>query len=221
MLKISRSTSLMMLAGLLCVGMQVHAVNGTNIASSVTQQTTKITGTVIDDLGPVAGASVVIKGTTVGSITDMNGNFSLSGKPGDVIQISFIGYVTQEIKYTGQSSINVKLVEDTQKLDEVVVTALGMKRSEKALGYAVTELKSEDLTNQSPDVYDVDNDNEYWLRKEDKLVKFKNEKSFLKLFGEEHRPAIKTYIKEEKINMKSVPDVLKLADFSSRFLVSD
>lgn len=149
MLKISRSTSLMMLAGFLCVGTQVHAVDGTNITSSVTQQTTKVTGTVTDDLGPVAGASVVIKGTTTGSITDMDGNFSLPAKPGDVIQISFIGYVTQDIKFTGQSSINVKLIEDTQKLDEVVVTALGMKRSEKALGYAVTELKSEDLTKVS------------------------------------------------------------------------
>lgn len=71
--------------------------------------------------------------------------------------------------------------------------------------------------NQSPDIYDVDNDNEYWLRKKDKLVKFKNEKSFLKLFEEDQRPTIKAYIKEQKINMKSVPDVLKLADFCSRF----
>lgn len=87
-----------------------------------------------------------MKGTTNGSITDMDGNFTLEGvKSGDIIQISFIGYATQEIKYTGQGTISVKLAEDTQKLDEVVVTALGMKRSEKALGYAVTELKGDEL----------------------------------------------------------------------------
>ena len=87
-----------------------------------------------------------MKGTTNGNITDMDGNFTLEGvKSGDIIQISFIGYATQEIKYTGQGTISVKLAEDTQKLDEVVVTALGMKRSEKALGYAVTELKGDEL----------------------------------------------------------------------------
>ncbi|MGM9760474.1 MAG: SusC/RagA family TonB-linked outer membrane protein, partial [Parabacteroides sp.] len=94
----------------------------------------------------VAGASVVVKGTTNGTITDMDGNFTLEGiKKGDIIQISFIGYATQDITYNGEPSLAVKLAEDTQKLDEVVVTALGMKRATKALGYAVTEMKGEDL----------------------------------------------------------------------------
>jgi len=65
-------------------------------------------------------------------------------KPGDVIQISFLGYITQEITWNG-SPLNVTLKDDAHSLDEVVVTALGMKRSTKALGYAVTELKGEDL----------------------------------------------------------------------------
>ena len=68
---------------------------------------------------------------------------------GQTIQISFIGYVTQEIRYTGQPVLNVKLAEDTKVLDEVVVTALGMKREQKALGYAVTELKGDDLKNNT------------------------------------------------------------------------
>ena len=79
-------------------------------------------------------------------MTDMDGNFTLDGlKNGDVIQISFIGYTTQDIPYTGQASLTVHLEEDTQKLDEVVVTALGMKRDKKALGYAMQELKGDDL----------------------------------------------------------------------------
>ena len=93
----------------------------------------------------VIGASVVVKGTTNGTITGLDGDFSLSGvKKGDIIQISFVGYQTMEIPFNGQP-INVTLKDDTQTLEEVVVTALGMKRATKALGYAVTEMKGEDL----------------------------------------------------------------------------
>lgn len=115
---------------------------------AVTQQSGKVAGVVQDDLGPVAGASVVVKGTTNGSITDMDGNFTLEGiKNGAIIQISFIGYVTQEIPYRGETSLKVVLVEDAQKLDEVVVTALGVKRERKALGYSVSSVKSDEITN--------------------------------------------------------------------------
>lgn len=110
------------------------------------QATHTVKGVVEDALGPIAGANVVEKGTTNGTITDMDGNFTLEGvKNGDVIQISFIGYSTMEITYTGQPVGVIKLAEDTQKLDEVVVTALGMKRSEKSLGYAMQELKGDAL----------------------------------------------------------------------------
>ena len=79
-------------------------------------------------------------------MTDMDGHFTLEGvKKGDIIQISFIGFATQDIPYTGQTALNVKLEEDAQKLDEVVVTALGMKRDKKALGYAMQELKGDEL----------------------------------------------------------------------------
>ena len=109
----------------------------------ITQQSETATGTVVDAMGPVIGASVVVKGTTNGVITDFDGNFSLSGvKKGDIIEISFVGYTTQEVVWQGKA-LNVTLQEDTQQLEEVVVTALGIKREKKALGYAMQEVKGD------------------------------------------------------------------------------
>ena len=138
----------MVLLGMLCV--PATAMYGEIIPvgpmSEISQQSGKITGTVEDHMGPVIGASVLVKGTTNGIMTDMDGKFELEGlKNGDVIQISYIGYVTKEVKYTGQATISVKMEEDSQALDEVVVTALGMSRDKKSLGYAMTELKGEDI----------------------------------------------------------------------------
>jgi len=118
-------------------------------AATVPQVGNKVTGTISDLMGPVTGASVIVKGTTNGTISDINGNYSLEVSNGQTIQISFIGYTTQEIRYAGQPVVNVTLKEDSKLLDEVVVTALGMKREQKALGYAVTELKGDDLKNNS------------------------------------------------------------------------
>ena len=149
MLKNFKPISLILLAGATCFPASIFAETMPSKQSmNISQQSGKVTGTVEDDLGPVAGASVVVKGTTNGNITDMDGNFTLEGvKNGDIIQISFIGYTTQEIPYTGQSTLQIKLAEDTQKLDEVVVTALGIKREKKALGYATQELKGDELVN--------------------------------------------------------------------------
>ena len=110
------------------------------------QQQETCTGIVKDATGEtVIGASVIVKGTTNGTITGIDGDFTLQNvKKGDIIQISFVGYQTMEVTFNGQP-INVTLKDDTQTLDEVVVTALGMKRATKALGYAVTEMKGEDL----------------------------------------------------------------------------
>ena len=111
----------------------------------ITQQSETATGTVVDAMGPVIGASVVVKGTTNGTITDFDGNFSLSGvKKGAVLEISFIGYSTKEVIWEGKA-FNVTLEEDTQQLEEVVVTALGIKREKKALGYAVQDVKGDAL----------------------------------------------------------------------------
>ena len=105
-------------------------------STDVAQQRSKVTGTVEDALGSVAGASVIIKGSTNGVITDLNGNFTLEGvNKGQTIQVSFIGYISQEIKYEGQSSLRIVLVEDAQKISEVVVTApIGVQRQPKAPG---------------------------------------------------------------------------------------
>lgn len=147
MLKRIKPVSMVLLASTLCFSGNIYAASSAgNPNTDISQQNAKVTGVVEDALGPVAGASVVIKGTTNGTMTDMDGNFTLDGvKKGDIIQISFIGYATQEIPYTGQASLSVHLEEDTQKLDEVVVTALGMKRDKKALGYAMQELKGDEL----------------------------------------------------------------------------
>ncbi len=113
----------------------------------VTQQAGKgVTGVVIDNLGEtVIGASVMIKGTTTGSITDFDGRFALENvAQGQIIQISYIGYLTQEIKYTGQSVLQVKLLEDLQKLDEVVVIGYGTQRKANLTG-AVTQVSGEVL----------------------------------------------------------------------------
>lgn len=107
-----------------------------------------ISGVVKDAQGPVIGASVVINDGTTGTTTDLDGAFSLpTPQNGDVISISFIGYKTQEITYTGQSYIEVTLEEDTAVLDVVVVTALGIKRSEKALSYNVQQVEADQVTN--------------------------------------------------------------------------
>ena len=146
MMRIYKSVSLLLLATALSSFGTVIAWNGpTAEGTTVSQQKKKVTGVVEDSFGPIAGAAVIIKGTTTGVITDMNGNFSIDVSNGETIEISFLGYITQEINYTGQSHLNVMLAEDAQALDEVVVTALGMKRSEKSLGYAMKELKGDEL----------------------------------------------------------------------------
>lgn len=113
--------------------------------SSFAQQKKTVKGTVLDDLGPVVGASVGIKGSNQGTITDVNGNFSMQISDGDVLVISYIGYQTQEVKYAGQNSITIRLEASSQSLSEVVVTALGVKKEVRALGYSVQAIKGSEL----------------------------------------------------------------------------
>ena len=143
----TKSISLLLVATALSLTGNIYAeIAPVKPGIDFSQQDGKVTGTVVDSFGPVIGASVIIKGTTNGNITDMDGNFTLEGlKSGDIIEISYVGYATQQITYTGQPSINVTLSEDSEQLEEVVVTALGMKRATKALGYAMTEMKGDDL----------------------------------------------------------------------------
>ena len=114
-------------------------------AGVVSAQTSKVTGKVIGEDGePVIGAAIIVKGTTVGTVTDYDGNFTLNvPAEGKHLVISFIGMKSQEVAVSPQ--VSVKLMADTQDLDEVVVTAMGIKRERKALGYAAQDLKSDEL----------------------------------------------------------------------------
>ena len=107
-------------------------------------QNSKISGTIKDQTGPVIGASVLEKGTTNGTVTDLDGRFSLSVKPGATIVVSSIGYKNQEIAVGSQAVFNILLEEDNEFLDEVVVVGYGtMKRSD--LSGASVSMKEEDL----------------------------------------------------------------------------
>lgn len=114
--------------------------------SMVTGQTMRVAGTVVsgEDNEPITGATVVVKGTTIGAVTDNNGMFTLN-VPGsqNTLVISFIGMATKEVK--AQPSLKVVLEPASQTLDEIVVTAIGMKKQEKALGYAASTIKSDEL----------------------------------------------------------------------------
>ena len=118
--------------------------NAENSVQAVQQSTKKITGTVSDSQGPVIGASIVEKGTTNGTVTDLDGNFTLNVKPGATLVISYIGYTTQEIATGSQSSFNVTLQEDNTALEEVVVVGYGVQKK-KLLTGATVQVKGEDI----------------------------------------------------------------------------
>ena len=104
-----------------------------------------VKGTVNDDSGePIIGASVVEKGTTNGTVTDFDGNFSLNVKSGATLVVSYIGYTTQEIAVNGQSTINVTLKEDNALLDEVVVVGYGVQKKKLVTG-ATVQVKGDDI----------------------------------------------------------------------------
>ena len=105
-----------------------------------------VTGKIIDSTGePVIGASVLVKGTSNGVISDIDGNFSLQGVANDaILQISFVGYKSQEISVAGKSKIDVTLVEDTEMLDEVVVVGYGVQKKSDVTG-ALASVSSEEL----------------------------------------------------------------------------
>ena len=111
----------------------------------IIQQSGTATGTVVDAMGPVIGASVVVKGTTNGIITDFDGNFSLSGvKKGDILVISFVGYTTQEIAWAG-TPLSITLQDDTQALEEVVVIGYGGVQKAKTMTASAATVKVGEL----------------------------------------------------------------------------
>lgn len=103
-----------------------------------------VRGNISDASGPLIGVSVKVVGTTNGTITDLDGNFTLKCNASDELEVSYVGYKTQRMK--AQSNLKIILEENTTELGEVVVTALGIKRERKALGYGLSEVKGEELT---------------------------------------------------------------------------
>lgn len=126
---------------------------GALMCSSTVLAQTKVTGTVVsqEDGEPIVGAAVRIDGTNTGTVTDVDGRFSLEVKSGQKLQVTYLGMAPQRV--TAGPNLRIVLSPDDKTLNEVVVTALGIKRSEKALGYSATTIKAEDLTkNRNSDV---------------------------------------------------------------------
>jgi TonB-linked SusC/RagA family outer membrane protein len=141
--KVRKTALLMGVMALLGLGYSSNAYAAGDV-QNVQQATKKITGTVVDAQGPVIGASVMEKGTTNGTVTDFDGNFTLNVNPGATIVISYIGYETQEIKVGNQSNINITLSEDDAVLEEVVVVGYGTMKKKLVTG-ATVQVKGDDI----------------------------------------------------------------------------
>lgn len=119
-------------------------------ATQANAQNITVTGTVTDNLGPVIGASIQIEGTSNGTITDIDGNYSLPNVPSNATLVfSYIGYQTQKIAVAGKTKINVQLAEDSQMLNEVVVVGYGVQRKSDLTG-AVASVKTADALKSTP-----------------------------------------------------------------------
>jgi len=104
-----------------------------------------VTGVVSDASGPLPGVTVLVKGTTVGTQSDFDGNYSIKATVGSTLQFSFVGMTTVDKVVGSSNSINVTMTESSQMLDEVVVTALGISRDKKSLGYSTQKVKGDEL----------------------------------------------------------------------------
>ena len=133
---------------LITVGMDVTATN--NLKMQQSNANVKVTGTIVDNTGePVIGATVRVKNSkseTNGVISDIDGKFTLTAPKGAVLLISYIGLNTQEVKVTGNGELKITLLPESHTIDQVVVTALGIKRAEKALSYNVQKVSADELT---------------------------------------------------------------------------
>ncbi|MEK6476672.1 SusC/RagA family TonB-linked outer membrane protein [Catalinimonas sp. 4WD22] len=120
-------------------------------ASSLMAQATvsgKVTSS--EDESPLPGVNIIVKGTTIGTVTDIDGNYRINVPDGEnTLAFSFIGYISQDVPVNGRSVINVLLNSDAQQLSEVVVTAVNIEREKRALGYAVTDLDGEKIAQKA------------------------------------------------------------------------
>lgn len=116
------------------------------LSSTLYAQNITVTGTVKDQMGePVIGASVSVQGTRAGTVTNIDGHYSIECSPQATLVFSYLGFKAKSVAVNGRQQVDVDFEDDATALNEVVVTALGIKRQTKALGYAVTELKSDEL----------------------------------------------------------------------------
>src|SRR5688572_30642464 len=107
----------------------------------------EIKGKVVNEMGQgMAGVSVVLKGTSIGTMTDDQGIFSINASKGNVLVFSYVGYDSKEVVVDNEAMVNVQLSPDTQQLDQVVITALGITKQKRALGYSTTEVDGSKLT---------------------------------------------------------------------------
>ena len=114
--------------------------------TAVQQQKTTVAGTITDAAGePIIGASIVVKGTSRGTVSDADGHFTLSAPQGTTLEVSCIGFEKKTIKVPASGKVSVMLNEDSRSLGDVVVTAMGIKKERKALGYSVTDMKADEL----------------------------------------------------------------------------
>jgi len=114
---------------------------------NIEQKRADIRGKVIDASGEaLIGVSVRVKGSDTGASTDVNGSFVLNAPDNAILVFTYIGYVTQEVAVNGRSNVNVTMVEDRQALSEVVVTAFGVTKAKRGLGYSVQEVRGDDFT---------------------------------------------------------------------------
>lgn len=111
------------------------------------QASKTVKGKIVDENGePLIGVNVAVDGTTTGTITDFDGNFSMSAFANSTLKVSYIGYATQLVAVSDKEFYSITMRPDNEVLDEVVVTALGIKRETKSLTYNVQEMKAADLT---------------------------------------------------------------------------
>ena len=135
---------------LLCISPQFAVADGLkqDAVTIMQQQNLKVSGVVTDEAGePLIGVSVLVKGTTLGNITDLNGRFSLDVPEGSILEISYIGYKTQSIK-AQREPMNIVLKEDAQKLDEVVVVGFGTQKKVNLTG-SVSEVTGDDISKRA------------------------------------------------------------------------
>ena len=145
-LNFKKSVMLMGVCSVLgAVPTQAYA-DAANSPLAAIQQTKKVQGTVSDDMGPVIGATVMVKGAGAsnGTLTDFDGNFSINAKPGQTLIITYIGYKTQEVVVPQSGVVTVKLVSNSQELEEVVVVGYGVQKKKLVTG-ATIQMKGEDI----------------------------------------------------------------------------